>query len=534
MKRSTKSQSNGKLSHRKGTKKKLSNNDNGQRIQLLLLTILFANFSFYIIRTIGEFFMGSPNRLSNDEVMRVAKTKKEKYGEEQQEFQEKQEEILYSTWHYPFIHIVNTRFMQFQPNLMYLLKARLHLFRAFCLPSMILQTSYIPPPEEDLSIRKLFEELIRQEEEKKYGKSSKDFNKEWKEMTSILMTQNFLWIIKTDPDLDESIMHELQQLLEPYPNFYLIGSNNNFGVGSKHGSWRDGQAGDSILNQGVDTNDNRIYSGDIRLLKLAHEYREDRVVIETRLDADDGLDKHYLSTIQNQAMKTLGPDVVGMGGENDMKWKYWCASEHVEWFSGSTPFTNSEPGVLHKPHSSGECITPGISLAMAVGVEEEEVQRYSHQKLVNMIWREGNCGAKESKLCLEFLEKEGNFVNGETQEEVVISGILAIRARTPTSAGMKNIEMKSGSTTGEIHRVDESHSSLWWNALKLNFGLKQEEAESANSYIQGNLRDIAIDNIRGQGTEGHSSKISSKDKLQAMVDILMGDERLIDQPKAFT
>ena len=76
------------------------------------------------------------------------------------------------------VHIVHTRFMQNQPDLVHLAKARLELFQTVCLPSMTNQT-----------------------------------------------TQNFVWIIFTDPKLNEGIKKEMIQLLSPYHN-YIFGTSN--------------------------------------------------------------------------------------------------------------------------------------------------------------------------------------------------------------------------------------------------------------------------------------------------------------------
>jgi hypothetical protein len=73
------------------------------------------------------------------------------------------------------LHLVITRFQQYQPTLLSLGHARIHLFRSFCLPSMRAQTS-----------------------------------------------QHFVWLILTDPSLHSSLRVEMQQLLAPYPHFFLL------------------------------------------------------------------------------------------------------------------------------------------------------------------------------------------------------------------------------------------------------------------------------------------------------------------------
>ncbi len=100
---------------------------------------------------------------------------------------------------WPLIHIVQSRFMQEQGPLETLGMARLKLFESFCLPSMVQQTS-----------------------------------------------QNFFWIIKTDPQFTTTAAFgRLFELVKPHHNIYLVASNTNFVFGNagREGSWRDGKVG---------------------------------------------------------------------------------------------------------------------------------------------------------------------------------------------------------------------------------------------------------------------------------------------------
>ena len=97
---------------------------------------------------------------------------------------------------WPLIHIVQSRFMQEQGPLETLGMARLKLFQVFCLPSMIQQSS-----------------------------------------------QDFFWIIKTDPKFTKTaVFDSLVRLVRPHDNIYVVASNKNFVFGTKeNGSWRDGK-----------------------------------------------------------------------------------------------------------------------------------------------------------------------------------------------------------------------------------------------------------------------------------------------------
>ena len=37
-------------------------------------------------------------------------------------------------------------------------------------------------------------------------------------------SQDFLWMIKTDPNLDSWVWKEMVEILAPYPKYFLVGS----------------------------------------------------------------------------------------------------------------------------------------------------------------------------------------------------------------------------------------------------------------------------------------------------------------------
>lgn len=178
-------------------------------------------------------------------------------------------------WPFQFLHIVNTRFMQHQGNLTKLANARLVLFENFCLPSMTQQS------------------LLR------FGQTPAPY----------------LWIIKVDPELDNDILQNLLLLVKSYPFVYVVASNINFGIGVHRGGWRGGEAGKDVLGS-------KIYTGNLNWLKIAHNSRKDRVVLETRLDADDGLHATYLEVIQTEATKRL-LHIHNDTNISQQEWMYW-------------------------------------------------------------------------------------------------------------------------------------------------------------------------------------------------------------------
>lgn len=428
----------------------------------------------------------------------------------------------------PLVHIVNSRFQQHGHNLTAIGQARLELFETFCLPSMLHQT--IQPRVQSMSNESMAEPVTPQ----KY---------------------RFLWIIKVDPTLDVRLRARLQSILEPYPNFFLVGSNNNFGAsygtGIEPGSWRNGKAGEDVLYGNVTTNVTHeyqrkygtpIYTGDVSLLRAAHAQRSTKIILETRLDADDGLPHHYLEEIQSSAVRHLSIDPneqyfngtfptkdsddeseenLKQNEEEDneeeqdevqgkAKWLYWCIPHSISWhptvlengFDPHRPIQEGDPGRLILDTNKGNfiCMTPGLTSGMSVGTQDSEMPRYSHYDLLNQLKRfthnpRNNCGVRGLSIsCLQVLEE------------------VAVRSRTPTSAGMKNVELSSALN----YTMEEIEDQ--WQYMLHTFGIQRDRAVACNTYIQQNLVSILLDNLQGQCSHGHSCKTKARLQLLSMIE----------------
>jgi hypothetical protein len=304
------------------------------------------------------------------------------------------------------------------------------------------------------------------------------------------------------------------QLLQPFPNFFLVGTNNNY-------PWRDGKAGNDILygnvTGGVSPNEKPIiYTGDESLLHFAHKHRGDKIVLETRLDADDGLPGPYLDYVQTSAMERLSSDPLIEQAEDDdgkqyskslkrARWYFWCMPNSANWYPTvsaegfnpkSTLTKREEPGVLIWENNN-ICLTPGLTIGLSVGAKQSQVPSYSHHRLLRQLDKHRSnpknfCGIEQSNLpCIQVLDM-----------------VLALRARTPTSAGMSNAVIKE--------RVKHSSSSQW-KAMMKKFGVDRQRAVRTNRYIMENIEAIVKDNLAGQCTKGHSCKNSSRVILTKMI-----------------
>ena len=186
--------------------------------------------------------------------------------------------------------------MQYQANLTQLGTARLHLFETFCLASIRAQTN-----------------------------------------------PNFLWIIYTDPMLDESVRLPLVRMLANQSNFLLVPS-------PQHPHFRGSQ--DVVI-----SSRDQVWSGDFGLAKRLHEKSLTTTLLETRLDADDGLPRDFVQRIQRDSRRSV---------VSETDWKIYCVQQHMEWH----PFDRKTLGHSHtspvgylKRRKRGltACITAGLT-----------------------------------------------------------------------------------------------------------------------------------------------------------------------------
>lgn len=248
------------------------------------------------------------------------------------------------------MHLVKTRFMQHQGHLVHLARARLQLFQAVCLPSMIRQSN-----------------------------------------------SNFAWIISVDPDLDFSVLSDLLQVIRPYAHFYLSLTNDSIKPGGGlHG------IGDRIV-----TGDTTVLRNNLR------RWDEHAVVLETQLDADDALHVDYISDLQKRAQQTFldsfddrktSPDWMYWCIHRDVEW-HWVQNDTDTasvWSPSPSGFLKASRSFVDKQ----KCYTPGMTLGTKGG-SKTQVLDVPHSLLYSQLTtNEVSCGGKHNlgKDCLQFVD----------------------------------------------------------------------------------------------------------------------------------
>ena len=367
-------------------------------------------------------------------------------------------------WHNDkgLVHVVLTRFMQHQPDLLHLGRARLELFRTFCLPTLLQQTNH-----------------------------------------------QFLWIIRVDPNLRSELKKELLQLLQTPQvaqsglNFLVVGSNARI----DNGHFRTIKASNDIHAQTV-------WYGNHALFRDYFHAAQDHTVLETGLDADDGLALSFVEDLQNQAIRTTA-----YNAEHRISkwWRVYCVSSSDEWqYYG--PYWNSTVGSLrHSADAATRCLTPGLTRISTfhyrrykdvIGKYEGKNTTYEDLKLdgtgffVDHFFvknRLKKCGTRQRHShCYASIPSSGH--------------VQALRARTPTSAGMKDVEATDAIDSDPGRDLTPSELAHWHRVAK-TFGVSLDSVHAARGRLHAQLPLILSDALSGQCTEGHTCKDSAKDLL---------------------
>jgi hypothetical protein len=279
-----------------------------------------------------------------------------------------------------------------------------------------------------------------------------------------------------------------------------------------------------------------VYSGNRTRLEMAMALEPHLDVLETRLDADDGLHVRFLQVVQETALRAWN-ESRSSAETSQLQWMYWCSRRHMDWHwmdrldvesslsdkqreswsQRMAPKLQDEmyrQGALQGVTHSKLCVTPGITTGFAIGTREADVPVFAHDELVKKLQGLDHnphdaaaaaaaaasipgCGLPSRADCLQFIE---TFV------------FEAIRSRTPTSAGMLN-----------VHPPLNSLYDSWWvnyvfaNMAHESFGISRASLAWINDYLSRHVIDIARDNLLGQCTTGHSCKESAKADLERLI-----------------
>jgi len=341
------------------------------------------------------------------------------------------------------VHIIVTRYMQLQPDLMHLGKARNDLMRVFTLPTIVQQT-----------------------------------------------TQEFIWCIFTDPDLNQELLDEIIEMIKPYPNILLLGMNNGM---------------NNFKDYGWMANIKKVFSGDEQMLKDYQKASKQRVFLETRLDADDSIYVEMVDSVQKQAADTMGKRAkIHKYNVKEMKKEYriFCNEHHLEWGYFNPWEKASEQGHLFGVQHSEFCISAGLTYGFNVGTTKGDLPTTSHHRMSVKI---PTCDkAVDGRNCLE-------RINAKDYKYIMM------RSRTPTSAGMLGVI--PGKNVIESDTWKHKQDLTWANVIPRNFGIEPQSIWDLRKRLKGTMEDILKDALEGQCTKAEfTCKDSTKEDLNKLLD----------------
>jgi hypothetical protein len=263
-------------------------------------------------------------------------------------------------------------------------------------------------------------------------------------------TSDFLWIILIDPELSPVLLGRLQQLVQPYPHFYLYK-----------------QATQAIDLQ--DLNLSLVESGDKDLLMQAAYEARFKILMQTRLDADDGLANIYVEQTQRTAVETLQP-------ANSLRptgWMIQCVKKHFEWhYDLQQNATSDLKGWLRLSVTPSFCVTPGLTLAVSPNGQswnkDELLPIYPHDRITRRFPR---CSLQIRTNCFHTLNE--------------IREPAAVRSRTPASSFMRGV-----GTTDTRYTPDND-----WNKVERDFGIGRKTFIQTRIYLMDNVEAISKENL---------------------------------------
>lgn len=368
--------------------------------------------------------------------------------------------------------------MQFQPHLVELGWARLRLFEAITMPSVMQQTQ-----------------------------------------------SEFLWILRADPALDADIREDLLRILAPYDNVIVAGSNDN---------------PEGFRNAGCIADLTDLWMGSVETLQSFWEASQTHPILETRLDADDALLVDFCDLVQRDAIHRLSATSSDGTLSNinftPHEWVVWCVDNHLEWHYES-PWANdsSEYGAI-LGLKARHCVTAGLTWGYSIrnnlpdGPDKEDLANHKHQDIhqtvpacddaffvadgITSTASDYDEDVRDDRDSTSRWEKFGCMVRVKPPDNLP----AAIRARTPTSAGMEHIVgigLPWWKRSLE-HSNWRSQQEELFQILTVLFGIEASHLRRTKAYIQDHLPAIVEDALVGQCTKGHSCKDEAQENLKAM------------------
>jgi hypothetical protein len=381
------------------------------------------------------------------------------------------------------VHVIHTRFMQRQPHLVNLGRARLELFRAFCLPSIAAQTS-----------------------------------------------KEFLWILWVDPDLPPDLKAELLSLVSSAGsgtsavNTVVVASNARI----DDGYFRNQRTTEEITER-------TIWHGNVDAVRAYQAASQNRTLLETGLDADDALARVFVEDIQRKAAALARGISVLPRGPTTPWFQILCPRWSAEWqYYG--PYESSKLGSLLLGMKNLYCYTPGLTRVSSPGYDQFRkslpVQNSEDRDVSGLRegWRffvDHYFIKKVLPVCRDLRRdtsaKKRSAVTACYQYYSLRpspTSPVFLRPRTPTSASMKGMHVPGVNAPPDyITRRTRNETELKeWGSIVPRFGLTESTIVSSRTAMDRILDLVLKDAFDGLCTVGHSCLNKTKETLRMVLE----------------
>lgn len=418
---------------------------------------------------------------------------------------------------YQVLHTVTTRFMVGQPNHPLLARARFLLFETFCWPTMRYQTN-----------------------------------------------QNYYWLVLVDPRLDATILHDMEALLNKVP------TKNAFMVLTSNTDWvQDGIGVENATSYGVG------------LQTVAEEFRDGRVavvtgnvthlhraldvigggggdgrpilVVETLLDADDGLNNRAVEWIQELAIakareqqryaRYLPPAAPAPGSGSGLSlnstWWLLCGTSHIEWHNRDV-FTVTKAQYEEFGISSGLtglrtnpyfCTSAGFTriglttsaAASSASASLPRLTQFPNDALGNhaIAFYSPPC---TGDVAAAAAATGGNVSLARCYRRVFPGQPFIVKSRSITSDSMENMNPKKPDDYRDVAWLNKTQNPLMinetemtWDVLRTDFSIDRLRVWEISLFLYENRQDILEENMASRCAPGFPCNKGARKNLVNMV-----------------
>mmetsp|Transcript_27497 Transcript_27497/g.30856 ORF Transcript_27497/g.30856 Transcript_27497/m.30856 type:complete len:554 (-) Transcript_27497:78-1739(-) len=484
--------------------------------------ILWSGLSFLAFRTLPNVTESYSERDIHSVVLSHSSYEKDRsYGLSMPTITENYNGYVSISTPYNIVHSLTTRFMIGQQNQPILARARYLLFETFCYPTILYQS---------------------------------------------ILPENYSWFILADPAIDPTVIADLRALLSfdkfPEGNAYLLLTDDPSwaadGVGvpnvTSYG------AGFQEIAQAVRDGKVKLLTGDADRLTRTLEYsiegkidgrnntikntNKPLLVIETMLDADDGLNNNAIEWIQNLAVSHIQqqqelatnirdktPDDHHVSTLNN-SWFLLCGTDHIEWHNRDifrltdseyreTGLTSGIAGIRHAPQycTSAGFTRVGLTTTTTRMMGKSTNSNNSQQKTLvfpEVAYSNHALATENFDLCNVIDSAEGSATGQEVKSVVMarcfrrdFSGLpFILKSRSITSDSMDHMDPKRKDYRDLPWEKKMDHPLLInetekiWRILEDDFSINRFKAWETSIYLRDNLESIIEENKNSRCAPG--------------------------------